>query len=1150
MSSHQNKSLFVGSQPLRADHDNATGSFVRRVGELFYLIRDVDAMDPFFISLVSPYDHWLFAGSQGGISAGRKDPDNALFPYYTDDKILAGAETTGSVTAMWVETEKGWSLWEPFSNRYNGLYTLHRNLYKNKSGNKLIFEEENLDLGLTFEYQWAASQEFGFVKTSRLTRTSENPVKVKVLDGIHNILPSGLGEDLQRNRSTLVDAYKSHHWLPESSLAVFGLGARIIDRAEPSESLLGTTVWSTVEQPVSKGLTTRILKDFRRGEWSSTRDLETNDHGAYLVGQELSISSDHYQQWSFAAEVNQSAANISDLREFLEKNRKGLAQLLHDDIEKTTVRLRRLVGMADGIQKSKDKTTEVRHYFNVLFNIMRGGVFEYNTSVDPQALMESIQHYNPSVYEAQHDFFNGVPSDITYPELLVKAHQTKDPDVIRLCTQFLPLTFSRRHGDPSRPWNRFSIGLDSSDHKPKYEGNWRDIFQNWEALAYSFPPFIEGMIAKFLNASTVDGYNPYRINQDGIDWEVIEPDDPWSYIGYWGDHQIIYLLKLLEHQEKHFPKLLAQQLDKSNYVYANVPYRIKNYRDILNNPRDTIVYDLRVEEIINTRVEKRGEDGKLVYDQHMAPLRATLSDKLLVTFLTKVSNFIPEAGIWLNTQRPEWNDANNALVGNGVSVVTAGYLRRFTAFFMEIVKGYKHSELPIHKEILTWLQAIDKVFVENEEALSQGLSKSQRKQWMDDMGNAAETYRKEMYWKTTSLHKKISVEKLLATLQRILKALDFTLSHNLRPDGLYHAYNLVEYTETEATIGYLYPMLEGQVSIISSGYLDENGVQSVLKSLRESELYTEDQRSYMLYPNRKLTPFFEKNRMDPEFAQKSELVKILCQQKDNPLVEVDHKGNYYFASGLYNREDLSRVLDELANTYPRRVESERALLLEYYESVFNHKSFTGRSGTFFAYEGLGSIYWHMVSKLLLAIHEYIDPKGDSGQQIYLKHMAAEVKEGIGAHKSPVEYGAFPVDPYSHTPAGRGVQQPGMTGQVKEDVLSRWFELGIHVHDGVIAFTPSKLAEAEWYPDPVDFQYIDVNGEIQWITVPEESMGFTYAGIPIIYTRGHQPAITINTNQGEVLEIEGNVLPANWSQSLFERSGEITSLHIQLFPHNS
>jgi len=37
---------------------------------------------------------------------------------------------------------------------------------------------------------------------------------------------------------------------------------------------------------------------------------------------------------------------------------------------------------------------------------------------------------------------------------------------------------------------------------------------------------------------------PYRVTKGGFDWETIEPDDPWSYIGYWGDHQIIYLLKV------------------------------------------------------------------------------------------------------------------------------------------------------------------------------------------------------------------------------------------------------------------------------------------------------------------------------------------------------------------------------------------------------------------------------------------------------------------------------------------------------------------------------------------------------------------------------------------------------------------------------
>ena len=128
------------------------------------------------------------------------------------------------------------------------------------------------------------------------------------------------------------------------------------------------------------------------------------------------------------------------------------------------------------------------------------------------------------------------------------------------CCEYLPLTFSRRHGDPSRPWNRFSIRVrDAAGRRVvDYQGNWRDIFQNWEALVASQPEYLGSMIATFLGAMTPDGYNPYRIGRDGIDWEVPEPENPWSQIGYWGDHQIVYLLRLLEAAQAHDPALLAR----------------------------------------------------------------------------------------------------------------------------------------------------------------------------------------------------------------------------------------------------------------------------------------------------------------------------------------------------------------------------------------------------------------------------------------------------------------------------------------------------------------------------------------------------------------------------------------------------------------
>ena len=101
----------------------------------------------------------------------------------------------------------------------------------------------------------------------------------------------------------------------------------------------------------------------------------------------------------------------------------------------------------------------------------------------------------------------------------------------------------------------------------------------------------------------------------------------------------------------------------------------------------------------------------------------------------------------------------------------------------------------------------------------------------------------------------------------------------------------------------------------------------------------------------------------------------------------------------------------------------------------------------YGYEGLGSIYWHMVSKLQLAVYEVTNKAiiSNSDEKVIgqLFDHYFEINEGIGVNKSPDLYGAFPTDPYSHT-IWKGAQQPGMTGQVKEDIISRFGELGVRV----------------------------------------------------------------------------------------------------------
>ena len=73
----------------------------------------------------------------------------------------------------------------------------------------------------------------------------------------------------------------------------------------------------------------------------------------------------------------------------------------------------------------------------------------------------------------------------------------------------------------------------------------------------------------------------------------------------------------------------------------------------------------------------------------------------------------------------------------------------------------------------------------------------------------------------------------------------------------------------------------------------------------------------------------------------------------------------------------------------------------------------------------------------------------------------EIREGIGVHKSPDLYGAVPTDPYSHTPGFAGVQQPGMTGQVKEDLISRLGEMGVAVEEGRLGFHRHLVSRNEF-----------------------------------------------------------------------------------------
>jgi len=1174
--------LHLGDAAIVPPGDHApTGDLVDHGGRRWVEIRDHDRMAPFFVTVVSSSDLWLFASSTGGLTAGRVDADRALFPYETEDKVAHGADRSGSMTVVRVQRSGGpRHLWEPLSDRAPRVYRVARRIRKTVDGDALSFEEANLDLGITFIETWALSDRFGIVRDARLRNDGCGPdagAHVEMVDGFRNVLPAGVTQQLQTRMSVLLDAYKRSEVDPATGLGLFTLSSTLTDRAEPSEALRATVCWQLGLPVAARWLTADDrVEAFRRGaRIDGKQDADVRGRpGAFLTVSELVLEPEAERRWLTVADVHRDARDIGELRLLLrDRTESDGMSAVTEDLERGRHVLRGFVAAADGLSVSRDEVVTVHHFANALFNVMRGGVFRDGSVVETEDFRRFVEARNTVVHEALRRELAALPERLDIRELRDWAEGVGQADVIRLVFEYLPLTFSRRHGDPSRPWNRFSIRLRNPDGTPRtdYEGNWRDIFQNWEPLAYAFPGFAMSMVAKFLNATTVDGYNPYRVTRSGIEWEVPEPEDPWSNIGYWGDHQIIYLQKLLEAVEALDPGALERHGREAIFSYANVPYRLADYGATVRDPESTIRFDDEENDAIAQHVARCGTDARLVLRSPAAarrdgtlPVRhGTLVEKLLVLLLVKVTNLVPGSGIWMNTQRPEWNDANNALVGKGVSVVTAAYLHRFVADWRRRSReseGDRGVGFRVWAPVARLARRVRETLEARRGDLDpEGFPASKRRALMDELGALATAYRAEVYEPAGDLDDlELSGDELRGLLDVVQEYLVQSLRARRRPDGLGHSYDIVAFAPGQATIRPLQVMLEGQVALLSSGILSPRESLQVLDALRQSALYWPEQRTYLLYPNERLPGFLEKNRFPAHRMADSGLARALIDAGDTRLILVDpFDGAGHFGGDLRNAADLETLLDELAEDprYAALVERERASFLTLFEETFDHASFTGRSGTFFAYEGLGSVYWHMVSKLLLAVQETFfraledEGAGDREAVAELAGAYDDVRAGLGFNKTPAQYGAFPTDPYSHTPETGNARQPGMTGQVKEELLTRMGELGVRVGAGTMAFRPALLHARELFDHAVDFPYVDVWGHRRTVPFPAGGIAFTFAQTPIVYeTRDvAAPSGRVVFEDGSEVAFPGRTLPREIAQHVFSRDGRVRAIHVAVDP---
>ncbi|MCM2312849.1 MAG: hypothetical protein NDI84_15765, partial [Steroidobacteraceae bacterium] len=129
----------------------------------------------------------------------------------------------------------------------------------------------------------------------------------------------------------------------------------------------------------------------------------------------------------------------------------------------------------------------------------------------------------------------------------------------------------------------------------------------------------------------------------------------------------------------------------------------------------------------------------------------------------------------------------------------------------------------------------------------------------------------------------------------------------------------------------------------------------------------------------------------------------------------------------------------------------------------------------------------------------------------------------------------------------GARQPGMTGQVKEEVLSRFGELGLTVRDGVVSFEPRLLRECEFGADAQSFRFLDVGGRWQELQVPVHGLAFTWCQVPMVYRLVDcgPPALTVVREDGTSQTFTALTLPAALGDEVFRRSGNVRQLWLDL-----
>lgn len=687
-----------------------------------FVIDDYDRLPAFSSFLpglagVKGIPMWTFYTNrgQGMNSFGIDNKGNAIMEFNSANTAFENTTVKGFRTFLKIDGE----YYEPFFKYEDGA---KRQIRMNKNSFKIIEKNEKYGIEVTVNYYVLPNESIGaLVRQVSVKNTSAKAKDIEIIDGLPKIITYGVSNGEFKEMSNL---FKSWAYIKNIDYKVpyYTLRASTKDSAEVSD-IEGGYYYLTVRD----GKLQDVIYDV---DTVFGYDLSLMTPVRFMEG---GIDNVLAKEQCFA---NKVPCGFTPFKETVAAG---------DEISFDT-----MIGFAGSIEQINAKLDTFCQpgYLKDKFIEAEALADSFTSDVKTHTAAGKFDQYVEQCY--LDNFLRG-----GYPYVLNKDG---NKSIIHL--------FSRKHGDPERDYNFFSI---AAEYYSQGNGNFRDVSQNRRNDVFFNKDVGDFNVKTFFSLVQADGYNPLEVRPSLFNVQAGKEEKVNAYVkesingdasaieklvagkftpgqisntiarlqldlkvddgdfianilndcdqnieagfgeGYWSDHWD-YNMDLVDNYLSVFPDKKEEFLfeDNTYKFYDSVAYVVpRDEKYVINKKGDVRQYGMEVED--EEKLERPGFNKwatNWLKEADGEICYTTLAVKMITLALSKFAQMDMDGiGVEMEGGKPGWNDAMNGLPGLfGSGTPETFELKRLVKFITDNFKGEGSIVMPV--EISKYLEAV------------------------------------------------------------------------------------------------------------------------------------------------------------------------------------------------------------------------------------------------------------------------------------------------------------------------------------------------------------------------------------------------------------------------------------------------------------